>query len=124
MARFPWSAIARKAGLLVLRVRRGRLELVGETPSWFRRMFPEVEAGDGDAFDVEERFAFPRPFLPDARSLWDAGEPGVLRSKPWVENDVALEARAVVAGRERVLVVDSVAGSPERDAWAVFFRAG
>ncbi len=129
MARFPWDAIAADSGLLVLRRKKERLVLVGETPAWYRRMFPEQKRTDGDVLDVLECFAFLASFLPDAEEHWDHGDRGEeggsgagrkgggsLRSDPWVENERPLQARALVSGKEHVLVVECVTGSFERSA--------
>ena len=85
--------------------------LLGDAPSWFGKL---CKHGLSNCLPdpPEEHFPFLANFMVDAKQFWDTQGNGRLRSGMWIQplpdgTQIALEASAVLLGREKLLLLES-----------------
>src|SRR5260370_778372 len=74
-------------------------------PEWLRALWPAATQPDA-ALPVSELSPFLENFLIDAGPCWSQGGRHRLPSGPWVEGEVTLEATAMTAAGQAVLLIE------------------
>lgn len=91
--------------LILERVNEHSLTIVGTTPSWFTKLYPQVQLTLDVAW-IERKLPFLANFLVDAMEFWHDNQPGQYKSGMWCETDhrdqeIHLEAAALNLGSQK-----------------------
>lgn len=100
--------------LILERVNEHSLAIVGTTPSWFIKLYPQVQPTLEVAW-IEKKLPFLANFLVDAVEFWHDNQPGQYKSGMWCENDhrdqeIHLEAAALNLGSQKILLIKASEG--------------
>src|SRR4051812_24731504 len=95
---------------LFVRDKNGELCLHGEAPEWLRSLWPTLSER-GATLPLDQASPFLENFLIDATECWLSGTDTRAASGPWIEtnpdgSEVTLEARALTAGGESILLLE------------------
>jgi signal transduction histidine kinase len=102
------GAVLEALGVAVFVHASGALRINGKPPDWLRSIWPNLTAPDAT---LPGNSPFLENFLIDARTCWAAGGDKRARSGAWAEQttdgtDVSLEATALTAGGEAILLLE------------------
>src|SRR5512140_600215 len=124
---YDFPQLLEHLGLVVLeRLSDGSLTTYGKVPAWFRQLQGELPDGP-DPSGSGQSFAFLENFLIDAEEFWAAKQPGALKSGICTAydnegNPCHFEARALLTGERRFLVLESL-GEEFEERQALYQKA-
>jgi signal transduction histidine kinase len=96
----------------------GEFAILGQLPSWFARLYPDIPA-EAVLLRPADASPFLANFLIDAESFWEKNRPGRLLSGPWSEaalngEECFLEASAINTEGHKILALEFQRASIEQ----------
>jgi PAS domain S-box-containing protein len=83
----------------------GSFRLLTPAPRWFANLYAKA-ASQTRHLRPQDEFPFLEHFLDEASSFWQTAHAGRLRSGPWNENDLNLEASALSLKGRKILLIE------------------